>query len=127
MSHFVTYHVEALKNPNMEIFKESLKEMGLTMVEKKEVANVFGSAKVDFGLMHGSHALAVGFAQTKNGLELRGDFWGTGIDDRTFLDDVSQLYVKNTIIEKLESTANYTVENTEVLENGEIELTVNMA
>lgn len=127
MSHFVTYHVEALKNPNMEIFKESLKEMGFSIVEKKEVGSAFGSTKVDYGLMQGSRALSIGFAHTKKGLELRGDFWGTGIDDNTFLDDVSQIYVKNTIVEKLESTANYTIENTEVLENGEIELTINMA
>ena len=127
MSHWRTYKAEVLKDVDKDILKKALAEMGLEMDENiKVVDNAYGSSRVDAGLKKNGEQISVGLNFNDNGdgttqLEVNGDFHGTGLNERTFVDELSQTYQKHNVIEQCENNG-WIVESVELNENGEIEI-----
>lgn len=124
MSHWRTYSNDVLVDTVDKHLVSALEEMGLGINENiKSVRNTWGNAEVDFALTKNGVPISIGFKriQEKNGtkLELRGDFYATGLNESVFMDQLSQKYQKNDIICKLTDNR-WTIENCVTNEEGEI-------
>jgi hypothetical protein len=82
--------------------------MGLGLDEHtKSIRNTWGRSDVDAALTKNGQVLSLGFKFTKSAsgaeaIELVGDFYSTGVNESTFMDNLSQIYQKHNIIEKCE-------------------------
>lgn len=126
MSHWKTYQNNVLKNTDIKIFSKALDNLGLKIdTSIKEVANSYGKNTVDLGLTKKGVPLSIGFKKVADGmLELRGDFWRSGLNEQTFMDQVAQQYNKEYITQKLRNNYNYNITDVITTNTGEIELTV---
>ena len=128
MSHWKTFKNDCLTNTRMEILSKALQEMGVELdTSIKSIRNTWGHEQVDMGFKRNGQAIALGFKEIPNAdgsttLELRGDFYSTGLREADFIDKVSQAYTKNDIIDKIENRTSYTIESTTMNENGEVEI-----
>lgn len=122
MSHWKKFTNNALANTNLEILASALGEMGLGLdLNTKFIKNAYNNAEVDMAVTRGNEVLTIGFKKVNDQLELRGDFWRTGIQEETFLNKVSQIYTKLDIVNKV-SRSQYTIDQIKENENGEIEI-----
>lgn len=126
MSHWKKFEAEVLKDINMEILERAASDLNVAMdKEIRSIKNTWGFEKVDAGLMVGGKPIALGFnfktVDGKTELELSGDFYGTGLDERTFIDKLAQAYQKHNAIEKLEEQG-WNVDSVEFNSSGEIEI-----
>lgn len=124
MSHWRKYQSEVLTNTKIDLLSKSLLEMGVTLdTSIKSIKNTWGQETVDMGFKVGGKAIALGLKESvvdgNKKLELTGDFYGTGLNEAQFIDKLSQIYQKENIINKLE-TSGWTVESVETNELGEI-------
>lgn len=127
MSHWRKYQAEVLKDVDKDILKKALANMGLEMDESiKVVDNAYGSDKVDAAIKKNGKVIPIGF-QFQEGedgntrVDVTGDFHGTGLNENTFVDELSQEYQKENVIEQCESQG-WVVDEVNVNENGEIEI-----
>lgn len=104
MSHWRKYNASVLENVKMDMLEKAAAEMGIQIDHNvKQVRNSYGeSGRVDAGIKMNGKVLPLGFIfKTENGkttLQLEGDFWETGLNERTFLDQLSQSYQKHNIM-----------------------------
>lgn len=126
MSEWRMYENSFLKNTDYATLKTAAQNLGLDIDNTiKEVRNHYGSSRVDMAFVKDGKVLSIGLLINKDGLiELHGDFYGTGVSEKDFIDKLSQQYSKEMIINKISKTSNYSVESTSVNKNGEIELMV---
>lgn len=103
--------------------------MGVELDENiKSIRNPWGYEEVDMGFKKNGKEIALGFKEVENKdgsktLVLKGDFYSTGLQEKDFIDRVSQAYTKNDIVDKIENRTSYTIEGTPTMnENGEIEI-----
>ena len=107
MSQWRKYNAQVLENVKMDTLEKACEDMGVRFdTNIKNVENTYGeSAKVDAGLIKDDRVLPLGFIfkheDGKIKLELEGDFWRTGLDERTFVDLLSRSYQKYNIIEQV--------------------------
>lgn len=107
MSQWRKYNAQVLENVKMDTLQKACEDMGVSFdTSVKSVGNTYGeSAKVDAGLFKDGQALPLGFIfkheDGKVKLELEGDFWRTGLDERSFVDLLSRSYQKYNIIEQV--------------------------
>ena len=91
----------------MELLEKACADVGVEFDMKiKQVGNTYGEgAKVDAALKQNGKVLPMGFNfKKKNGkttLELDGDFYGTGLNERDFIDRLSQSYQKHNVIKQV--------------------------
>ena len=116
LSHWRTYNAKVLEDINMSTLEKSVADMGLSLdTSIKNVANSYGRDAVDAGLKKDTQTLALGFQFTetkgKIALSLRGDFWGTGLNESQFMDKLAQHYQKNKAIDFVLPNQGYTVES----------------
>lgn len=126
MSHWRKFKADVLKDIDKEILKKAVRDLGVEMDETiKHISNTWGSEDVDAGLIKDGEKISLGFNFRNRGgkieLELSGDFYLTGLDERTFIDRLAQAYQKYNAIEKLEEQG-WTVDSIETNEKGEIVL-----
>lgn len=122
MSHWKKFTNNALTNTNMETLGAALAEMGLGLdTTVKYIQNAYSDAHVDMAVTRNGKTLTIGFADVNGTLELRGDFWTTGLSEANFLNELSQKYTKTDIVNKI-NRSQYTVESVTENENGEIEI-----
>lgn len=95
----------------------------------KSITNPWGHEAVDMGFKKDGKTIALGFKEVTNKdgsktLELKGDFYSTGLREADFIDKVSQAYTKNDIIDKIKNRTSYTIDQnmTGFNENGEYEI-----
>lgn len=125
MSHWVTYKNDVLVDTDLDCLKRTLKNMEYNVYDDvKSIQNTWGSAKVDFAFgLKDANRTTLGFKEIfKNSsrqLELRGDFFATGINKSTFMDNLAQKYQEQHILDTLEKNQWYTENNT-VDEEGNI-------
>jgi hypothetical protein len=106
MSHWRKYSAQVLENVKEGLLHKACADLGVTFdTNIKQVGNSYGEgAKVDAGLQQNGRNLPLGFLfKTEGGktkLTLEGDFWGTGLDEHSFIDRLSQSYQKHNIIEQ---------------------------
>lgn len=104
MSHWRRYSANVLDDVKMDLLTKACTDVGVTFDTKiKNVGNSYGEgAKVDAGLKQNGKNLPLGFIfkqeDGKTKLVLEGDFWGTGLNERTFIDQLSQSYQKHNIM-----------------------------
>lgn len=124
MSHWKKFETDTLSDVRKDLLVKALEEMGLGMNEEiNHIFNTWGNEKVDAALTKDGQPLSLGFNFKKEGgktkLELTGDFFGTGLNEAAFLNQLAQYYQKHNALEQLELQGWY-VENTGVNKNGDI-------
>lgn len=108
MSHWKKFNSNVLENTNKDLLQVALKEMDLTMdTSINSIRNTWGNETVDAGLVKNGSPISLGFNFTKNEegveqLELTGDFYSTGLNERGFIDKLAQVYQKHNIVDKCE-------------------------
>ena len=124
MSHWVTYKNDVLVNTDIPSLKKALNNMGCKVFDNvKSIRNSWGNAEVDFAFAKNSDNPTLGFKeivrQASKQLELRGDFFSTGLNQSNFMDELSQKYQEQHVLSTLEKNQWY-VENNNVDEEGNI-------
>jgi hypothetical protein len=107
MSHLNHYSSDVLKNCKRTLLKKAVAELGLGIdFESKVIRNTWVTDNVDAVLLKDNEPIAVGFKFKKEGkdttCEISGDFFGTGIDKGTFINNLYQTYKKHDVIYQCE-------------------------
>ena len=126
MSHWVTKKSEVLKNVSIPTLQKALEDMDLKLDQsQKSIRNSYGQDQVDAAIVKQGKPASLGFKFTENNgkteATLTGDFFMTGINEGTFIDQLSQNYQKHNVLDKL-SEKSWIVDMMETNENGEIEI-----
>ena len=105
MSHLTKYESNVLVNTDKYLLEDALAELGITLDSSiKKVKNSYVSTKVDAAFIMNGKVLSLGIQYVKNNNDINttivGDYFGTGINQFTFIDQLSQLYKKHEIIYK---------------------------
>lgn len=126
MSEWRKYENNFLKNIDTGILEVAASNLGLGVdTTVKEVCNYYGSSPVDLAFTKNGKVVSIGLKLLADGsAELHGDFYGTGIVEKDFLDKLSQQYSKEMIVNKVSRSTYYSIDSTEVNAQGEIELMV---
>ena len=124
MSHWKKFEADVLKDVNMDLLAKAAQDLNVQMdTSIRSIRNTWGNETVDAGLRVDGRPIALGFnfrkVDGKNQLELSGDFYGTGLDERTFIDRLAQAYQKYNAVEKLEQQG-WMVDSLETNDKGEI-------
>lgn len=123
MSHWKTFTNDALTNTKTDLLGKALKELGVDLdTSIKSISNTWGNEQVDMGFKVNGEVVALGFKKVGDKLELKGDFYRSGLREADFMDKVSQFYTKEDIINKINTQSNYTVDSMTTNQNGEIEI-----
>ena len=116
-----------MDNVKKDLLVKACADMGVTFDETvKQVGNSYGErGLVDAGIQLNGKSIALGFIfkeeAGKTKLTLEGDFYGTGLNERTFVDLLSQSYQKHNIINQAEAQGWYFDKN-EVDKDGNVVL-----
>ena len=114
---------DCLADVDKDLFKKAVKEMGLDLDENKKIVSAYGHyEKVDAIFIRNNIPISVGVkfdADQKKHAKIIGDFWKTGLDEKTMMDSLTQEYVKLSLLEQLENKMGYTVDSCEMNEEGE--------
>lgn len=125
MSHWKKYTNNVLKGTNLEMFEKAINNLGYGLDKhQKEVKNSYGKEAVDMALTKGGRIISMGFKEENGQLVMKGDTWGTSIDDTKFLNQIAQQYNKEMIVSRLKQTTQYNVSDIQTNQQGEIEITV---
>lgn len=122
MSHWVKYENEVFENTDMRILSKAVRNLGYKLdIKCKRIQNSWGESAVDAAITSDDRKLNLGFKKNNatNILELVGDFFGSGLDEETFLDKIAQQYQSERIQETLLNN-NWNIENIETNSNNEI-------
>jgi uncharacterized membrane protein YfhO len=80
-----------------DALKEALTEMGFTVREGKHELGAFGwKMECDLSIKKKDRQLNIGFSEQEDGTyKVEADWWGTGLDQQKFRDDLNQLHSKH--------------------------------
>lgn len=103
MSHITTYQSDVLKNCKKGLLIRAVKDLGLELdYNIKSIKNTWIYDTVEAGFVKSGKPVALGIKLDKNGknnkIEISGDFYGTGIEEKSFIDRLSQAYKKHDVI-----------------------------
>lgn len=134
MSHWRKFNSNVLEDINKDLLHKAMQEMkgyngevaNLDFNESiTSIRNTWGHEAVSAGLTKNGTPIALGFNFTekggKTGVELSGDFYSTGLDERSFIDSLAQLYQKHHAVEAFEDQG-WDVDEIKETSNGEIEV-----
>lgn len=126
MSHWMKFQNNVLKDTNMELLEKAVANLGLGLNhETKTIKNAYGTDKVDMALTKNGQVISLGFKMNKEGvLELVGDQWNTGVNQKTILNQIAQQYNKENIVQKIKKTSQYSIADITTNNKKEIEITV---
>lgn len=124
MSCWRTYQCDTLKNANKNWIIEALKELGVHVDQNRKIVRGSyenRSAQVDgvFSYDGKNTDLGIIFNGKDNKVEIIGDFWGSGLDSMTFVDDLARQYLKIQTENQLRM-AGYVVQDVTTDANGDI-------
>lgn len=107
MSHLTTYNSKVLVDCKKTLLSKAASDLGLTIDHNiKLVKNTWITEKVDAGFVRDGKPLSVGVKFIKEGkhtnLEVAGDFFGMKLDERSFIDRLSQAYKKYDVLRQCE-------------------------
>lgn len=124
MSCYRKYTADVLKKANKKDLHKACQRLGFDFDEsKKEVNASFERRreKVDAVLVKDGKALSLGFNFNKDGkFEVEGDFWRTGLADKTFVDDLSQAYAGESLKRQLRVNYGMRIDKDEINEDGDL-------
>lgn len=127
MSCWRTYTCDVLKNVDKAIVVEALGKMNLSLDQSKNT--VYGKyerkdSPCDAVIVKDGKEISMGviFDDGTGHLQLVGDFWNTGLNQKTFQDELSRAYQRINIIAQAELNGWSVDENTlEELADGSVE------
>ncbi len=124
MSCWRTYQCDTLKNVNKNWIIEALEELGVHVDQNKKIVRgryENRNAQVDgvFSYDGKNTDLGIIFNGKNNKVEIIGDFWGSGLDSMTFVDDLARQYLKIQTENQLRM-AGYIVQDVTTDANGDI-------
>jgi hypothetical protein len=122
MSHFTTIKVQIKDG---EVLREVLQELGYGVEMDTMVRGYRGDRTAANFVIRRSNGYDIGFRK-KDGdenYEVIADFWGTGINQRQFLNEVQQKYAHRMLMNTVERQG-YSVEAEEVMEDGTVRVVV---
>lgn len=118
MSHLTTYKSEVLTNCNKFLLRKAVQDIGLDIdYNIKTIANTWINANVDAGFLKDGQPISIGVkfvkdkANTK--LEVEGDFFGTGVNQESFINKLAQAYKKQDVIYQCKEQG-WTIENDDI-------------
>lgn len=126
MSHWKKFESNVLQNTKKDLLATALAEMGLGVnFNSKSIRNGYGHETVDAVIIKDGKELSLGFnfpmVADIEQLEVSGDFWATGVNEKTFMDSMSQIYQKHNLVDRLTSNG-WAIEEIKTNEQNEIEI-----
>ena len=122
MSMWRKFAASGIKNVDKAILHEACKEMGFDFDETiKVVSDDYDSADVDAGFVRNDGTrIPIGFIfNDEEGLQISGDFWTYGFDDKALMANIAKTYQKLRVIAQFEAN-DYVVDMVETNDKGEV-------
>ncbi|MGB3693454.1 MAG: DUF1257 domain-containing protein [Spirulinaceae cyanobacterium] len=120
MSHFTTIKVEI---KNGEILHQVLQECGYQVESQTNVRGYRGNTTKAEYVIRQSNGYDLGFRRHGENYELVADFWGARINQRDFVNKISQKYAHKTLMQSVQAQG-FDVETEEILEDGTVRVVV---
>ncbi|MDJ0737936.1 MAG: DUF1257 domain-containing protein [Nostocaceae cyanobacterium] len=120
MSHFSTIKVQI---KNGEILHQVLQELGYQVECNTQVRGYEGDTTNAEYVIKQNNGYDLGFRRHGENYELVADFWGARINQREFVNKVTQKYAHKTLMTTVKSEG-FNVEAEEVMEDGTVRVVV---
>lgn len=120
MSHFTTIQVQ-IKNGN--ILQEVLQELGYQVECNTYVRGYEGDRTTAEYVIRQNNGYDLGFRLNGENYEVVADFWGTKINQKDFVNSVTQKYAHKNLIATLHAE-NFNIESEEILTDGTVRVLV---
>ncbi|MDB9373902.1 DUF1257 domain-containing protein [Nodularia sphaerocarpa] len=120
MSHFTTIKVQIKQG---EILHQVLQELGYEVEQNTKVRGYSGKSTQAEYVIRQKNGYDLGFRKQGENYELVADFWGAKINQREFVNNISQKYAHKTLMETIQ-TEGFNIEEEEVLEDGTVRVVV---
>lgn len=124
MSCWMKQSSAVLTDCKKDLLEKALNSLGFALDHnQKTVRNAWGSSDCDAALVKQGRTMPLGIAYTeednKTKATLVGDFWGTGVNESNFINEMSVAYSKESIKQYCDENG-YTIDVDQVDDNGEI-------
>ena len=120
MSHFTTIKVQI---KNSEILHQVLQELGYQVECNTKVRGYRGDTTQAEYVIRQKNGYDLGFRRSGENYEIIADFWGTNINQREFVNSITQKYAHKTLMATVQEQG-FNVEDEEVLEDGTVRVVV---
>jgi hypothetical protein len=120
MSHFSTVRVQIKQG---EVLHEALLDLGYTIVQNAEVRGYQGNKTTADYVVRQSNGYDLGFRRVAAEYELVADFWGAKIDQKLFVNQVTQKYAHKLLL-KTTAEQGFNLEAEEVMQDGTVRVVV---
>ena len=121
MSHFTTIKVQI---KNAEVLTNVLAELGHKVEVNTQVRGYQGDRTNAEYVIRRSNGYDIGFRKDgDDNYELIADFWGVGINQSQFVNEIQQKYAHKMLLNTAESQG-YTIEAEEVMQDGTVRVVV---
>ena len=121
MSHFTTIKVQI---KNAEVLTNVLAELGHQVEVNTQVRGYEGDRTNAEYVIRRSNGYDIGFRKDgDDNYELIADFWGVGINQAQFVNEIQQKYAHKMLLTTAESQG-YTIEAEEVMQDGTVRVVV---
>jgi hypothetical protein len=120
MSHFSTVRVQIKQG---EVLHETLLDLGYTIAQNTEVRGYQGKTTIADYVVRQSNGYDLGFRRVAEEYELVADFWGAKIDQKQFINAVTQKYAHKLLL-KTTLAQGFNVEAEEVMQDGTVRVVV---
>lgn len=120
MSHFTTIKVQI---KNSEILHQVLQELGYQVECNTTVRGYRGDKIQAEYVIRQKNGYDLGFRRSGENYEIVADFWGAGINQKEFVNSLTQKYAHKTLMVIVQEQG-FNVEEEEVLEDGTVRVVV---
>lgn len=120
MSHFSTIKVQI---KNGDTLHQVLQELGYQVERNTAVRGYQGDTTQADYVIRQSNGYDLGFRRNSENYELVADFWGARIDEKAFINSISQKYAHKTLMATVQEQG-FNVEEEETLQDGTVRLVV---
>jgi len=120
MSHFSTIKLQI---KNGEILQEVLQELGHSVAVNTKVRGYGGDSTYAEYVIRQNNGYDIGFRRQGEDYEIIADFWGAKINEKQFVNNISQKYAHKTLMTTVEEQG-FNVEEQETLEDGTVRVVV---
>ena len=120
MSHFTTIKIQI---KDSEILQEVLQELGYQVECNTTVRGYRGDTTQAEYVIRQNNGYDLGFRRSGESYEIVSDFWGAKINQKEFVNNISQKYAHKTLMNSVEEQG-FNIEEEEVLEDGTVRVVV---
>ena len=120
MSHFTTIKIQI---KNSEVLQEVLQELGYQVECNTTVRGYRGNTTQAEYVIRQQNGYDLGFRLNGENYEIVSDFWGAKINQKEFVNSISQKYAHKTLMNSVQEQG-FDIEEEEVLEDGTVRVIV---